>query len=86
MTIWAWIQPVDRVWKVVSDTEKGTLCVYDEKSELILEHKGMSKEQLYLLEQNFLKIVATNISVNNEKPIRTTDEKKPIIEHNYMYV
>lgn len=85
MTIWAWIQPVDRVWKVVSDTENGTLCVYDEKSDLILEQKGMSKEQLSLIEQNFLKIVATNLSVNNENPIQITDEKQPIIEHNYMY-
>ncbi len=85
MTIWAWIQPVDRVWKVVSDAEKGTLCVYDEKSELVLEHKGMSKEQLSLIEQNFLKIVATNLSVNNANPVQATDEKKPVIEHNYMY-
>ena len=54
MTIWAWVQPVDRVWKVVSDTEKGTLSVYNEKSELILENKGLSKEQLSLIEKNFL--------------------------------
>ena len=83
MTIWAWVQPVDRVWKVVSDTEKGTLCVYDEKSELIMERKGMSKEQLSLIEQNFLKIVATNLSVNNVSQL--IEEKKPVIEHNYMY-
>ena len=85
MTIWAWIQPVDRVWKVVSDAEKGTLSVYNEKSELILENKGMSKEQLSLIEQNFLKIVATNLSVNNANPIQVIEEKKPIIEYNYMY-
>jgi hypothetical protein len=85
MTIWAWIQPLDRVWKVVSDTEKGTLCVYDEKSDLILERKGMSKEQVSLIEQNFLEVVATNLSVNNTNPIQITDEKKPMIEHNYMY-
>jgi hypothetical protein len=85
MTIWAWIQPLDRVWKVVSDTEKGTLSVYDEKSELIMERKGMSKEQVSLIEQNFLEVVATNLSVNNSNPIQITDEKKPMIEHNYMY-
>jgi len=83
MTIWAWVQPVDRVWKVVSDTEKGTLSVYNEKSELILENKGMSKEQLSLIEKNFLQIVATNLSVGN--PIQVIEEKKPVIEHNYMY-
>lgn len=85
MTIWAWVQPVDRVWKVVSDSEKGTLSVYDEKSELVMEHKGMSKEQLSLIEQNFLKIVATNLSVNNASPIQVIEEKKPVIERNYMY-
>ena len=84
MTIWAWVQPVDRVWKVVSDAEKGTLSVYNEKSELILENKGMSKEQLSLIEQNFLKIVATNLSVDNANPIQVIEEKKPV-EHNYMY-
>ncbi len=85
MTIWAWVQPVDRIWKVVSDTEKGILSVYNEKSELILENKGMSKEQLSLIEQNFLKIVATNLSVNDANPIKIIEEKKPVIEHNYMY-
>ena len=85
MTIWAWLQPVDRVWKVVSDTEKGTLSVYNEKSELILENKGMSKEQLLLIEKNFLQIVATNLSVDNANPIQIIEEKKPVIEHNYMY-
>lgn len=85
MTIWAWVQPVDRVWKVVSDAENGTLSVYNEKSELILENKGMSKEQLSLIEQNFLKIVATNLSVNDANPIQIIEEKKPVIEHNYMY-
>lgn len=85
MTIWAWVQPVDRIWKVVSDSEKGTLCVYDEKSDLIMERKGMSKEQLSLIEKNFLQVVATNLSVNNSNPIQVIEEKKPVIEHNIMY-
>ncbi len=86
MAIWAWLQPVDRIWKVVSDNERGTLCVYNEKSELIMERKGMSKEEVSFVEQNFLQIVATNLSGNNTSPIQIIDEKKPLIEHNYMYV
>lgn len=86
MAIWAWVQPVDRIWKVVSDNEEGTLCVYNEKNELIMEQKGMKKEELSLIEQNFLQIVATNISPNKASPVQVTEEKKQVIEHNYMYV
>jgi hypothetical protein len=85
MAIWAWVQPVDRIWKVVSDDEKGTLCVYDEKNVLIMEHKGIRKEDLAFIEQNFLQIVATNLSGNNVSPVHVIEEKKPVIEHNYMY-
>ena len=85
MAIWAWVQPVDRIWKVVSDDEKGTLCVYDEKNELIMEKKGMKKEELSLIEQNFLQIVATNLSGNNASPVQLIEEKKQVIEYNYMY-
>ncbi len=85
MAIWAWVQPVDRIWKVVSDNEKGTLCVYDEKNQLIMEHKGMKKEELSLIEQNFLQIVATNLSGNNASQIQVIEEEKQTIEHNYMY-
>jgi hypothetical protein len=83
MGIWAWIQPVDRIWKVVSDTEKGTLYVYNEKSELILEQKGMTKEEVNFIENNFLQIVATNL--NGNSPPQIIDAQRPVCEHNYMY-
>lgn len=85
MAIWAWVQPVGRIWKIVSDNEKGTLCVYNEKDELIMEHKGMRKEELSFIEQNFLQIVATNLSANKVNQVQVTEEKKEVIEHNYMY-
>jgi hypothetical protein len=85
MALWAWIQPVDRIWKVVSDNENGTLCVYNEKSELIMEQKGMSKNEISFIEENFLKIVATNLSGNYACPPEVIDMKAPAFEHNYMY-
>lgn len=84
MAIWAWIQPVDRIWKVVSDAEKGTLCVYNEKSDLIMERKGMSKTEISFIEANFLQIVATNLSGNYVSPPEIID-KAPASEYNYMY-
>ena len=86
MTIWAWLQPFGSIWKVVSDNERGNICVYNEKSELIMERKGMSKEEVSFIEQNFLQIVATSLSGNNNSPVQIIEEKKPVIEHNYMYV
>lgn len=85
MAIWAWLQPDNRIWKIVSDNEKGTLCVYNEKSELIMERKGMSKGEVSFLEQYFLQKVATNLSGNNGSTLQIVDAKKPVIEHNYMY-
>ena len=85
MGIWAWIQPVDRIWKVVSDTEKGTLYVYNEKSELILEQKGMTKEEVAFIEDNFLKIVATNLNPDKMSQPQITELGRPVHEYNYMY-
>jgi hypothetical protein len=84
MGIWAWVQPVDRIWKVISDDEKGTIYVYNEKSELVMERKGMSKEEISFIEDNFLQIVATNLSGTKVTSPAVIDEM-PIIEDNYMY-
>lgn len=85
MGIWAWIQPVDRIWKVISDADKGTLHVYNEKSELIMEQKGMSKEEVSFIEDNFLQIVATNLKSENIDLPKIVETEKPVIENNYMY-
>ncbi len=85
MSIWAWIQPVDRIWKVVSDNEKGTLSVFNEKNDLIMERKGMSKEELSFIEKNFLQIVATNLTASTVRIPRTINQSKTNEELNYMY-
>jgi len=85
MGIWAWVQPVDRIWKVISDDDNGTLYVYNEKSELIMERKGMSKEEISFIEDNFLQIVATNLSGNKVSSPKVIDVEMPVVEHNYMY-
>lgn len=62
MSIYAWLQPVDRIWKVVTDSEKGTMKTYNEKDELILDQEGMTKEEVSFVENNFLQIVATRLT------------------------
>ncbi len=86
MGMWAWVQPVDRIWKVVTDAEKGILSVYNEKSELIQEKKGLTREEVYFIEQNFLGVVATRLSGNDTAmPAVRRDIAKPEPEFNYMY-
>jgi hypothetical protein len=85
MGIWAWIQPVNRIWKVISDPENGTLYVYNEKSEMILEQKGMTKEEVSFIEDNFLQIVAKNLNEENIVPNHIANMEKPVHEYNYMY-
>ncbi len=85
MGIWAWIQPVDRIWKVVSDANKGILLVYNEKGELILDRKGLSKEEVSIVEDNFLQIVATDLTCNKESKSHIINIERPVLEYNYMY-
>jgi hypothetical protein len=85
MGVWAWIQPVDRVWKVVSDTEKGKISVYNEKNNLIFEQKGLSKEAVSLIEKEFLGLISTNLSDPKANAVNNRDNKKPVREYNSMY-
>ncbi len=85
MGVWAWIQPVDRIWKVVSDTEKGKISVYNEKNNLIFEQKGLSKEAVSLIEKEFLGVIATNLSESKATAVNDRDNKKPVREYNSMY-
>jgi len=91
MTIWAWVQPVARIWKVVTDSEKGKINIYNEKEELIMEENGLTPEAVTLIEENFLEIVATRLTERDRKignisggiPGSTVDVKKS--EYNPMY-
>lgn len=85
MGVWAWIQPVDRIWKVVSDTEKGKISVYNEKNNLIFEQKGLSKEAVSLIEKEFLGVIATNLSESKATAVNDSSNKKPAREYNSMY-
>jgi len=81
--IWAWVQPVDRIWKVVSDYEQGKICVFNEKNNLIYEQKGLAKEAVLLIEKNFLGIVATNLSETKSNTEQNTKKSTP--DYNPMF-
>ena len=76
MSIWAWTQPVDRIWKVISDPEKGTIVIYNEKDELISEQKNLEKDDILLIEEYFLKIVATKLTYKDSEICQKCDSCK----------
>ena len=83
MAIWAWIHPMDRIWKIVTDPEKGVVNVYNEKEELVMERKDLKKDAVLLIEENFLNVVATRLT--DKKSGDVAGLKKSISEYNPMY-
>ena len=85
MNIWAWLQTGNKIWKVVSDYDAGSIRVYDETGELIYERSGLSKEIISVIEANFLKIVASNLSDQKSDKDYSKESSTPTLIDNPMY-
>jgi hypothetical protein len=60
--IWAWIQGKGRIFKVISDPEKGIIEVINEKGEILIRKTNLSKRQIEMVEKNFLHLIAKKLS------------------------
>jgi hypothetical protein len=78
MSIWIWPQPGNKAWKVISDYEKGIIRVYNEKGEIILEKRGLSRAVISIVEANFLSMVATKLS-DHESDTDISSTSKPML-------
>ena len=63
--IWFWIQNGE-VYKSVSSSDEGTICVYDQQDKLILKRTGLSKIQVKQIEQNIILYGAKKLCKNAE--------------------
>lgn len=86
MSIWIWLQPDKKAWKVISDYQKGIIIVYNEKGETILEKKGLSRAVISIVEANFLSMVATKLSDYKSDVDYSSASKTSIHMENPMYV
>lgn len=57
-TIWAWLQTKGKIFKVISNPERGTIEVLNENGETLIRKTNLSRRQVELIEQNFLRSVA----------------------------
>ncbi len=69
-TIWAWLQTKGKIFKVISDPERGTIEVRNEDGETLIRKTNLSRRQVELIEKNFLNTIAKKLNGNSEVPLR----------------
>lgn len=73
--IWAWLLPSGKIYKVVTNSEDGTISVYDQNGELVKKEENLSGEAVNLIETKFLETVATVVGGKKMKMVNElTDE------------
>jgi hypothetical protein len=60
--IWAWLQTKGKIFKVISDPERGIIEVINEKGEILIRKTNLSKRQVEIVEKNFLHLIAKRLN------------------------
>jgi len=60
--IWAWLQTKGKIFKVISDPERGIIEVINEKGEILIRKTNLSKRQVETVEKNFLHNIAKKLN------------------------
>ena len=66
--IWAWLQTKGKIFKVISDPERGIIEVINEKGEILIRKTNLSKRQVETVEKNFLHLITKRLNVR-ESPV-----------------
>ena len=86
MGIWVWVQPGYRIWKVISNYQNGTIRVYNENGDVILDKRGLTREVISIIEANFFDKVATRVSEHESVNSYSLINEKTMDLDNPMYV
>ena len=65
--IWTWLQSKGKIFKVIYNTNKGIITVYDENDKILMKKTNLTKEQIEKVEDSFLDYVAKKINNINVK-------------------
>jgi len=66
--IWAWLQTKGKIFKVISDPERGIIEVINEKGEILIRKTNLSKRQVETVEKNFLHLIAKRLNGREPSP------------------
>jgi hypothetical protein len=67
--IWTWIQAKGKVFKVISNVNKGMIEVIDENGDTIIRKTNLSRKQVEMVEKNFKNYISKKIK-NNHKMVQ----------------
>lgn len=65
--IWSWLKSKGNILKIVTNPNKGTIKVYDEKGKIIIKKTNLTKEQVKIIEESFIEHVAIKLNKINHK-------------------
>lgn len=65
--IWSWIKTKGNILKIVSNPNKGTIKVYNEKGKMIIKKTDLTKEQVKIMEESFIEHIAIKLNKLNHK-------------------
>ncbi len=78
--IWVWLQTKGKIFKVISDPERGIIEVINEKGEILIRKTNLSKRQVETVEKNFLHHIAKRLNGReHERSIENRDTFDPMI-------
>ena len=75
--IWTWRQGKGKVFKVISNANKGIIEVLNENGETVIRRTNLSRKQVEMVEKNFKNFVATKI--HDGTKIDSKDQYDPMI-------
>lgn len=64
--IWTWRQSKGKIFKVISNANKGTIEVLDENGETVIRKTNLSRKQVEMVEKNFKNFVSKKLNGSNK--------------------
>ncbi len=78
--IWVLLQTKGKIFKVISDPERGIIEVINEKGEILIRKTNLSKRQVETVEKNFIFHIAKKLNGRAAgKSPQNTDPFDPMI-------
>ncbi len=75
--IWTWMQAKGKVFKVISNANKGTIEVLNESGETVIRKTNLSRKQVEMVEKNFKNFVSKKLNESNN--ITSKDNFDPMV-------
>ena len=63
-TVWTWLRAKGKIFRVISNPDKGIIEVLNDKGETLIRKTNLSRRQVEMVEKKFLTFVAKKMNGN----------------------